>query len=267
MPARPDVQPTATSRHVVVWSVRHPSAAVEEPRTDAKDVRPMSRIRFILALSLCALLALPAVAGAHHGQRGFGHTYPHASRLCAKVANGHAPKRLQGLDRQGRDRLRAAEDGLHQRPERLHDGRRTAQAAGDRRHQGAARDLPAGPRDNNPAACQAARQSTRTTLQGLRTQVRTLAAAYHTAVDTARKTFGRRSARCAAPRTSRRQDHRPRADDDAAVGHAGHRLIRRGSSIGTKRGGPLGRPAVVAAGAQLTCAPLRVISTLSAEPR
>ncbi len=149
----------------------------------------MSRIRFILALSLCALLVLPAVAGAHPGQRGFGHTYPHASRLCAKVANGHAPKRLQGST----DKVATACAQLKTDFTNAQNAFTTGVAPLKQQATDAIKALRATCRqaraDNNPAACQAARQSTRTTLQGLRTQVRTLAAAYHTAVDTARKTF------------------------------------------------------------------------------
>src|SRR3954452_9616363 len=52
----------------------------------------MMRTTF-LAFAAAPLVAAPA-ASAHPGTRGFERTYPHAPRLCAKVANGHAPKRL-----------------------------------------------------------------------------------------------------------------------------------------------------------------------------
>ena len=149
----------------------------------------MSRIRIALALSLCALLALPAIAGAHPGQRGFNHTFPVASRLCAKVANGHTPKRLQGstdkvaaacakLKSDFTDAQNAYTTGVAPIKQQATDAIKTLRATCMQAHA-----------DKNPAACKAARQSTRTTLQGLRTQVRTLAKAYHVSVDTARKTF------------------------------------------------------------------------------
>ncbi len=149
----------------------------------------MSRIRIFLALSLCALLVLPAVAGAHPGQRGFNHTFPVASGLCAKVANGHTPRRLQGstdkvaaacakLKSDFTDAQNAYTTGVAPIKQQATDAIKALRATCKQAHA-----------DHNPAACKTARQSTRTTLQGLRTQVRTLARTYHASVDTARKTF------------------------------------------------------------------------------
>lgn len=56
----------------------------------------MTRLRLLMVISACALFAVPAVADARPGKRGFNQTYPHASRLCAKVADGHTPPRLAG---------------------------------------------------------------------------------------------------------------------------------------------------------------------------
>jgi len=149
----------------------------------------MSRIRIFLALSLCALLVLPAVAGAHPGQRGFNRTFPVASGLCAKVANGHTPKRLQGST----DKVAGACATLKTSFTDAQNAYTTGVAPLRQQATDAIKALRATCKqariDHNQAACKTARQSTRTTIQGLRAQVRTLATAYHTAVDTARKTF------------------------------------------------------------------------------
>ena len=149
----------------------------------------MSRIRIFLALSLCALLVLPAVAGAHPGQRGFNRTFPVASGLCAKVANGHTPKRLQGstdkvatscalLKTNFTDAQNAYTTGVAPLKQQATDAITALRATCRQAHA-----------DHNPAACKTARQSTRATIQGLRTQVQGLAKTYHASIETARKTF------------------------------------------------------------------------------
>ncbi|HEY5196723.1 MAG TPA: hypothetical protein VIJ51_06825 [Solirubrobacteraceae bacterium] len=55
----------------------------------------MSRFRYGLAVSACALLVLPAAASARPGQRSFAVTYPHASQLCTNVAAGRGPVALR----------------------------------------------------------------------------------------------------------------------------------------------------------------------------
>ncbi len=149
----------------------------------------MSRIRLILALSACALLALPAVASAHHGHRGFNHTYPVASGLCNHVANGKTPKRLAGQA----DKVVAACTALNKSFTDAQNAYTTTVAPLKQQATDAIKALRATCQqarvDKNHAACKAARESTRATLKGLRTQVRDAGKAYHTAVDAARKTF------------------------------------------------------------------------------
>ena len=48
----------------------------------------------LTTLFLTAALAAPGVAAAKPGDRDFGHTFPAASRLCQRVADGHVPKRF-----------------------------------------------------------------------------------------------------------------------------------------------------------------------------
>jgi hypothetical protein len=145
------------------------------------------RISF-LAVAACALVAVPA-ASAHPGQRGFDRTYPHASRLCAKVANGHTPKRLAASATQ----VTAACTTL----KTSFTGAQTAYTTttAPLKQQGtdavtALHTTCAQARANHDhAACRSARQSTRSTLKSLRGQVRTAASTYHATVDGARKTF------------------------------------------------------------------------------
>jgi hypothetical protein len=149
----------------------------------------MSRLRTTLALGLIALLALPAVAGAHPGQRGFAQTFPYASALCMKVTNGHTPKRLQGstdkvatacakLKSDFTDAQNAWTTGVAPLRQQATDAIKALRATCQQARA-----------NHDPATCKAARLSTRTTIQGLRGQVKQLATAYHTSVQTARKTF------------------------------------------------------------------------------
>jgi hypothetical protein len=48
----------------------------------------------LTTLFITTALALPGVAAAKPGGRDFGHTFPVASRLCQRVADGHVPKRF-----------------------------------------------------------------------------------------------------------------------------------------------------------------------------
>ncbi len=151
----------------------------------------MSRIRLILALSACALLVLPTVASAHrgHGHRGFHQTYPVASVLCAKVANGKTPKRLAGQT----EKVTAACTTLQTSLTAAQTAYTTTVAPLKQQATDAIKTLRATCQqariDHNHAACKAARETTRATIKGLLTQVRDAGKAYHTAVDAARKTF------------------------------------------------------------------------------
>jgi hypothetical protein len=149
----------------------------------------MNRLLSVLAVAACSALALPAVAGAHPAQRGFGQTFPHASRLCAKVANGHTPKRLAGST----DKVTADCATLKTSFTTAQNDYATTTAPLRQQATDAVKALRATCKtaraNHDAAACKSARQSTRTTLQGLRAQVRTAAKAYHASVDAARKTF------------------------------------------------------------------------------
>jgi hypothetical protein len=142
----------------------------------------------LLAVAAAALVAAPA-ASANPGTRGFQRTYPHASRLCAKVASGHAPKRLAASTTQVADAcaqlkssFTAAQNAYtttvaplkQQAADTVQTARATIQQARAA---------------NDHATARATRRSARATLQALRKQVRDAARAYHVSVDAARKSF------------------------------------------------------------------------------
>jgi hypothetical protein len=147
------------------------------------------RLRLPIAACACFALALPAGASARPGSRSFAATFPVASGLCAKVANGHTPPRLAASTAQVaaacatlKSSFTTAQNNytttvapiLQQANAAIVALRATCKAAR------AAHD---------PAACKAARASTRAQLTLLRAQVHAAAVAYHAAVDAARKTF------------------------------------------------------------------------------
>jgi hypothetical protein len=53
------------------------------------------RVGRVAAVTVALTLALSGIAGANAGQRSFQQTYPLASKLCANVEKGKAPKRLR----------------------------------------------------------------------------------------------------------------------------------------------------------------------------
>src|SRR3954466_16205282 len=54
----------------------------------------------LTTLFLMGALAVPGVAAAKPGDRDFQHTFPVASRLCQRVADGNAPRRFAGSEDQ-----------------------------------------------------------------------------------------------------------------------------------------------------------------------
>lgn len=156
---------------------------------DPGTVAGMNRIRLLLVLAATALLVLPALAAARPHQRSFDRTYPHASRLCAKVESGKAPKRLADSSAkvaeacaQLRSAFTTAQEGLTAAVTPL---REQADAA---RRQAREACEKAGT-DNDSAACRQARQDAHATLKDLRAKAREAIKAYRTSVRTARKAF------------------------------------------------------------------------------
>ena len=149
----------------------------------------MRRNALAVFLSLFSLLAIPALAGAHPVKRDFNHTYPHAARLCARVAAGHAPARLAA----SADKVKAACDTLHASFTDAQTALTTTVTPLRQQANDALVALRATCKqaraDHDPAACQTARDTTRATVKGLRAQVRAAAKPFHEAIRAARKAF------------------------------------------------------------------------------
>lgn len=180
----------------------------------------MSRMNRILAVGACAFIAAPAVAVAKPGDRSFEQTYPHASKLCAAVAQGKVPKKLEGSAaavtaacatlNAGFTTAKATFDTAsgplrEQRAAAV----ATMQAACEAARTPAPAAAPApvgapgqGPRQNHPRrtraigapgqggeACRTARENARTTVKDLRERSHGARQAYHDSVQAARKAF------------------------------------------------------------------------------
>jgi hypothetical protein len=150
----------------------------------------MSRLtRLTVVAVFCVALMVPAISGAKPGHRGFGQTFPIASRLCNHTTNGHPPKVLAGSVA---DVLAACTT--------LHTSFTNAQNAyvttvGPLQNQAVAalqalrQTCRTAHQNHTPGVCRAARKSTRATIHGLRQQVNVAGQTYHASVDAARKAF------------------------------------------------------------------------------
>jgi FlaG/FlaF family flagellin (archaellin) len=142
----------------------------------------------LLVAAVTVLVAAPA-ASARPGTRSFDRTYPHASRLCNHVANGHAPKRLASSTVQ----VTAACTTLKTSFTNAQNSYNTTVAPLKQQATDALKSLKATCQAAHAAGdnktCKTARFNTRTQVMALRVQWRTAASTYHTSVDGARKTF------------------------------------------------------------------------------
>ncbi len=150
----------------------------------------MSRLaRLSVVAVFCVALLIPAISAAKPGHRGFDRTYPIASRLCLHTTNGHPPKVLASSVTE----VIAACTTLHTS---FTDAQNAyATTVGPIKTQAVAalttlrQTCRAARQNHTPGVCRAARQTARTTIQGLRAQVKTAAQTYHTSVQAARKAF------------------------------------------------------------------------------
>jgi hypothetical protein len=150
----------------------------------------MSRLsRLLIAAVFCVALAVPALAAAKPAHRSFGQTFPHASRLCVRTTNGHAPKALAG-----------SVPAVLSACATLHTSFTDAQNAytttvGPLQAQAVAavgalhKTCVAARQNHTPGVCKTARAATKTTIQGLRAQVNAAGVTYHASVNAARKAF------------------------------------------------------------------------------
>ena len=145
----------------------------------------MMRTSLLAAAAAVALIAAPA-ASAKPGKRSFERTYPYASALCAKNANGHTPKRLAASVNEVatacatlKTSFTNAQNAYTTTVAPLETQARSTVAA--------ARVNCRGTADRH--ACRTARHDARVTLRGLRRQVTVAGWTYHDSVDGARQTF------------------------------------------------------------------------------
>jgi len=135
-------------------------------------------------LFLLGALAVPGLAAAKPGDRDFQHTFPAASRLCQRVADGNAPHRLAGSEDQVTaacatlqsvyDAAVAAAPGRDALEQAIEDAKASVQSA----CQGEDR-----------SACRSARQAARASVKSARQSYRESARGYHAAIREARTAF------------------------------------------------------------------------------
>jgi hypothetical protein len=150
----------------------------------------MSRIaRFTAAAAFCVALIVPAVSAAHPGQRGFGQTFPIASRLCAAVTNGHAPQRLQASVPAVLTACTTLNTSFADAQNAYATTVAPLKTAGVAALQTARQACVAARQSHTAGACRTAIQAARATIAGLRQQVRSAAGTYHASVQAARLAF------------------------------------------------------------------------------
>jgi hypothetical protein len=172
------------------------------PNADEELAR-MNRIGKFLTMAMVALIAVPALAvaakprsvvqpwatGPQARYASFHWTYPYASRLCALNATGQTPRRLSASSTQ----LTAACTQLQSSFAAAKTAYLTAANPLHRQALTVIRQYVAICQQDRlnhaPRACRSARQAALVTLSTLRTQARTAAQAYRTAIRQARQTF------------------------------------------------------------------------------
>jgi hypothetical protein len=150
----------------------------------------MSRISRLAVVAVFGVaLMVPALAAAHPGQRSFGQTFPYASRLCQRTANGHAPKSLAGsvpaVVTDCTTLTTAFTDAQNVYSTTTGPLKTAAVLALKTLHQTCVAARAAG----TPKVCRAARQTTRVAIKSLRQQVAVAASAFRTSVQAARVAF------------------------------------------------------------------------------
>jgi hypothetical protein len=145
----------------------------------------MSRLRNGLVVGALALLVLPAAASARPGQRSFNQTFPVASRLCTNVAAGAGPSKLRPSKTQVAALCSTLGTSFTTAQTTYFNTvtpiKQQVVALRAQVHEACAM--------RPSSACKTARQQARTTLAGLRAQVRAAASTYRTSIQTARHTF------------------------------------------------------------------------------
>jgi len=136
-----------------------------------------------------ASLALSAPAGARPGNRTFQHTYPIASRLCARTAAGHAPKRLQGQEAQVAQDCTTLETAYSQAVSAALQAQATFRAGRLSANAQLRQSCRQAHISHDRSVCQAARAQHRAQMMSLRQARRSAFASYHAAIESARQAF------------------------------------------------------------------------------
>ena len=139
----------------------------------------------LTTLFMTAALALPGAAWSKPSDRDFGQTFPAASRLCQAVADGHAPKRLQGSEADvtaACDTLQSAYDAAVAAAPNT-DSVKQAIADAKEAVQSACTNT------DDRSGCRAALQQARQSLRSMRASYRDSVKTYHEAIRTARRAF------------------------------------------------------------------------------
>lgn len=145
--------------------------------------------RAAVTLAVIAFGAFAPVASAHAHPRSYSRTYPVASRLCARVAAGHTPRRLAG-DTSAINTACGTLSNSYQQALSTYQAAVApiaADVSSTLQTLVAARQAAVQSRDWSAYA--AAVQQTLSTFRSLRAQERSAARAYVTAIRAARRTF------------------------------------------------------------------------------
>ena len=138
----------------------------------------------LTTLFLMAALAVPGVAAAKPGDRDFQHTFPLASRLCQRVADGNVPHRFAD----SADQVTAACGTLQS----AYDAAVAAAPSRDALEQAIA-DAKAAVepacQGDDRSGCDSAMQEARASVKSARQAYREAARGYHEAIRTARQAF------------------------------------------------------------------------------
>jgi hypothetical protein len=139
----------------------------------------------LTTLFITAALAVPGIAAAQPGARDFGHTFPLASRLCQRVADGHVPKRFTDSAAD----VTAACDTLHSAYDAAVAAAPDTTAAKQAIADAKASVKSACLQTEDRSSCRAAIQQARASLKSARSTYRDGVKTYHQSIRAARRAF------------------------------------------------------------------------------
>jgi len=141
----------------------------------------------LVALLGTAVLAAAALAAPH--ARDFQRTFPIASRLCARVAAGHAPRRLRGQEAQVNQACATLESAYSQSVTAVLGAQATFRSSALTVQSQRRQTCRQARISHDPAACQNADAQTRSQMAALRQARRAALRQYHASIEAARQAF------------------------------------------------------------------------------